>query len=181
MKRLLVGLTALAATLAPSNAQTFEPVGEITMSFGGKEMRFHTLVHEQDATRDSTATVGSLELPFPKGSQMLMITGVQNIEGSGDALHLALGFKDHPVDGKKVALIDQPEITMYERIQEPPYWASVSSEITFSRYEFDGKSGHASGTFSARLCLIREWDEEPDMASCQGATGEFDTQLLPAY
>lgn len=181
MKRVLTGMAALIATIVPSNAQTFEPVGEINMNFEGKEMRFLTLVHEQDATRDSTATVGSLEFPFPKGSQMLMITGVQNVEGTGDTLHFALGFKDHPGDGEKISLVEQPEITMFERIQEPPYWASVSPEITFSRYEFDGKAGHASGTFSTRLCLIREWDDEPDMASCQDATGAFDTQLLPAF
>lgn len=175
-------LTTLVLSLSGMTlAHEFEPEGEITMNFGGQEWVFHSLSLEYDTVRESSASVGSLEFPFPPGAQMLMITGTANTDSTGPSLHLAIGFKEHPSEGEKLTLIDQPDLTFYENSQRPPYWSSVSAaDIVFSRYDFDGETGHATGTFEARMCLVSDWDTKPDMSVCRDAQGTFDTRLLKA-
>ena len=184
MRAVLTAITSTTLIIALSGmtlAQEFEPEGEITMNFDGQELVFHTLSRESDTVRESSASVGSLEFPFPSGAQMLMITGTANSDSTGPSLHLAIGFREHPSKGEKLTLIDQPDLTFYENGQRPPYWSSVSAaDIVFSRYDFDGETGHATGTFETRMCLVSDWDTEPDMSTCRDAQGTFDTRLMKA-
>lgn len=182
MKKTFAAGAILLASLGAAHAQGYDKSGSVSMEFAGKASAFHTLTYTYDTAAQSTASVGDLDLPGMKGAQMLLITGAQNADSTGSSLHLALGFKNHPSDGEKVALVDQPDVTFYEGKQEPPYWASVpgATTIRFTRYEFDGKAGHASGTFSTRLCQVKEWDAEPDPKLCHEVSGAFDTPLLKA-
>ncbi|WP_157971215.1 hypothetical protein [Pseudogemmobacter bohemicus] len=186
----LLGVTSLALPAAFAQDRPEEEIpglqtdGGISFAIAGTEYRYHTVSYLFDTVR-----VGSASVQEGSGSfgNILGISALGNPDGSGNSFHLSIGYREHPDAGETGGLFDPPVLVWYPDGDEQPFWASLTSpgdlpEITFTRFEFDGQSGYASGTFQGRICLVAGIDsEEPDPANCQPVSGSFESALHKAF
>lgn len=52
-----------------------------------------------------------------------------------------------------------------------------AEEIGQINANFDDSSGHATGSFSGKLCLVPKLYETPDPNDCKLISGTFDTEI----
>lgn len=184
MKALFPCLMAAGLAAAPVHAQSVEPIGEIRLTFQGEEIQFHTL-HVIRATGDeeTTATVGPLSRSHANGLvQVLSLTGSTGADSSGGVVMLTHYFDETPQAGTSGVFANDSSVSYFPDQRSTPFWVeppdgNTNFSISFDRYEFDGARGHASGSFTGRVCLQDDRAAESDGSICEDVTGSFDTPI----
>lgn len=183
--------TLIAAVLlaAPAAAQEDEVPGLqsdgfIRFEVEGQDYSYQTVSFLFDTVRVGSGAVQPGNTSY---GDILGIGGFENADGSGNSFHLSIGYQGTPAATGRAPSLDPPVLTWFPGGVEQPFWASLLEEvaqpqITFTRFEFDGESGHASGSFAGRICRVENLEAiEPDPGNCQEVSGSFDSALYRAF
>lgn len=177
--------SALLVLMAgPAFAQSFEPIGEIRVTFQGEELVFETQAAEIDGQTMSSATVGTMGgspgLPLVN---TLQITGVRAVDGrTAGTLFLTRSFDEHPHDGTASIIWQNDSVSYAPNHSTPPMWEmnpDQRSNFTYEvdSYYFDGETGMIQARFTGEMCRVDRPGYEADPADCHEISGSFETQL----
>lgn len=177
-------IVASLAAAAPAHAQSVEPIGEIRLTFQGEEILFHTLhVIRAPGDEEKTATVDPLSRSFANGLvQVLSLVGSTSPDSAGGVVMLTHYFDDNPEAGTSGVFANDASVSYFPDQRSTPFWVeppdgNTNFSISFDRYEFDGARGHASGSFTGRVCRQDDRADEADGSICEDVTGSFDTPI----
>ena len=191
MRRLFISTLLIAAAAAlPVQAQSFKKVGEIKAHFDGKDLVFHSLAQESDGEFASTSAVYREINPYPTNTSKpavpnrMSISGTIGEDGNGGMLTITLPYDTDPNVRLTGPNIEPPQVIYFPDGTNPPFWNSEDgtgkgATVHFTHFEMGEKKGQAEGTFSARLCLSAEFEDDADPTNCKDISGTFNTALLP--
>lgn len=167
-------VTAIVYSLVIPTAIWAEGVGTINANFGGEQREWHIISVTRGSETIITAgyrdhrMLPTLSLQgHPEPS--FTVTDVLSISGSWFG-----GYSESKP-------ISEVEIIFMPNGMSKPFYTSdqVPGDpvITLERFEKGDETGHASGTFSGKVCLVPELYAEPDLNDCKEISGNFDTPL----
>lgn len=158
-------IVAMALLSMAAQAQQIDVLGDIRAEIDGEEARFVTLRAGEEAT-------ASIERH--QGVSYLSLMGTEREDGTGAQLVLSVMYMDTPTQ----PLPDTVLLDLFPTGFTPPFWtAPAGIGIEFTRFDADGATGRAEGSFTASLCRQDEPEDDVDLDDCREIRGSFATDL----
>ena len=171
MKNYLLMMACLIAFPAVLCA---EEVGQINANFDGEERKWFIISIERGDKKALSASLSNL-----KRLPTLALQGhTQPRYSSTDALSIDIAWFGAYDPAKAPASVEI--IFMPKGMSNPFYTSDQVAEkptVTIDKLEFDDNSGHATGSFSGKVCLVPKLYETPDPNDCKLISGTFDTEI----
>lgn len=153
----------------------------VLADIGGRTVAFAHVVQtapEEFHFGETGVEINPGEYPPDRAFDTLHIVATTQPEGKGGMLLLAMPYAGTPpgiqaVEGRPATVLYYPDGP------QPPYWSSDLFDVgqSLSDFAFDGKEGRVKGVFSARLCVVPEFDAEPDRNQCRDAKVAVDVPV----
>ncbi|MCW5714519.1 MAG: hypothetical protein KIT43_08425 [Bauldia sp.] len=161
---------AAIALLAPTSAFADETMGVISAVFYETPMEWRTIAIDDEAERDSTAT-----LYLGPGFETLSLQGVA--ENAPTIVIEVLYFGTASIANAPTEVL----ISVFPGGFMERHWTSEDvelrqPEISFSTLDYTIDGGTAEGTFAALLCARAGFDEV-DLNDCTTIEGQFSTRF----
>lgn len=172
MRFIFFAAAAWLCVAIPASADEF---GRIEATLNGEARTWYTLTLTLGGQTDASATFSTGSLT----SDLHMQAHPRPSFTTTDVLSIDLMYRGAYQPGADPMDV---EIMYMPTGMRPPFWTSSSTgtpvSVTFDELSLDSDVGHATGTFSATLCIVEALGADPDTSQCQPIEGRFDTKVM---